>query len=60
MSGLSQTADDEDRKQASTLARLRWHLVMFRPFRIRGLHTRNDNRLTRDAGINFIEFQEKM
>jgi hypothetical protein len=27
---------------------------------IRGLHTCNDNRLTRNAGINFIEFQEKM
>jgi hypothetical protein len=27
---------------------------------IRGLHTGNDNRLTRNAGINFIEFQEKM
>jgi hypothetical protein len=27
---------------------------------IRGLHTCNDIRLTRNAGINFIEFQEKM
>ena len=27
MSGLSQRADDEDHKQASTLVRLRWHLV---------------------------------
>jgi hypothetical protein len=60
MSGLSQRADDEDYKQASTLVRLRWHLIMFRRLRDSRPATRDDNRLTRNAGINFIEFQEKM
>jgi hypothetical protein len=59
MSGLSQKADDEDHKQASTLVRLRWQLVMFRPLRDSPA-TCNDKLLTRNAGINFIEFQEKM
>jgi hypothetical protein len=59
MSGSSQKADDEDRKQASTLVRLRWHLACSARLEICGLHTCNDIRLTRNAGINFPEFQEK-